>query len=393
MLSLQQPNGIQQSFCSRVLSPRRALLTLALLAALAQRPPAAAQQSQPRDGADSWLVAAVTGQLKQPAPEYRGLAIQLTFGNNVDDYAPLIDEVAALGANTVMLCPRGRMEHARSQAIFVDARETPSAADLTRLIEHAKTRKLRVIVMPILLLKHPRGSEWRGVIDPPNWKEWWRQYRDFVIYFADVAQAGGADALLVGSELVSTEKYESEWRQTIEQVRSRFHGQLGYSANWDHYEPIKFWDALDLVGMTSYYTLAKRQGPSVEELEKSWRPIREKITRWQRGINKPIVFTEVGWCSQAGAAARPWDYYQNMKATPEGHEEQRRLYEAFVNVWDGTPGVTGVIWWDWTPAAGGPDDYNYTPRGKPAEQVLRAWFAKTQRGGASESDSQTPATD
>ena len=71
----------------------------------------------------------------------------------------------------------------------------------------------------------------------------------------------------------------------------------------------------------------------------------------------------------------PWNYYQNQKATLAGHEEQRRLYEAFLQVWDDSPIVAGAIWWEWSRDPGGDNDFNYTPRNKPAEHELRDWFA------------------
>ena len=128
--------------------------------------------------------------------------------------------------------------------------------------------------------------------------------------------------------------------------------------------------------MTSYYKLADRKNPTVDQIVANWRPVYEEITQWQRKIGKPIVLTEVGWCSQTGAAVQPWNYYQNQHATPEGHEEQRRLYEAFLKVWDGAPGLGGVIWWEWTASPGGAGDHGYTPKNKPAERVLREWFEK-----------------
>lgn len=312
--------------------------------------------------------------------QYHGVAIQLSTGlHALATYRPLINQVADLGADTVLLSPSGTMEHARSQGLYVDARYTPSAEALGALIDQAHAHGLRVILMPIVLLSHPRGSEWRGVIDPPDWDDWWRQYREFLAYFADIAREHRAEVLMVGSELVSTEKYSAQWQRVIKLARERFHGRLGYSANWDHYKPIQFWDRLDLIGMTSYYTLADRANPSVDEIVRRWRPVYEEITTWRKKIGKPLVLTEVGWCSQEGAAKAPWDYYQNMHATPAGHEEQRRLYEAFLKVWDHTPGLGGVIWWEWTTSEGGSDDYSYTPRNKPAEAVLRRWFAESRQ--------------
>jgi hypothetical protein len=333
------------------------------------------------------LLACQAGSESTPATEppaekepvrWRGMSIQLIEGPGaLPTYQPLIAEVAELGANTLLLSVAGYMEHARSQAIYIDARRAPARADLIALLREARKHQLRTILMPIILLKHPRGSEWRGVIDPPQWDEWWKEYRDFIKYHADVAREGAADALIIGSELVSTEKYTDEWETTIWTARAHFRdGLLGYSANWDHYQPIKFWHLLDFIGMTSYCTLADKQNPSVAEIVARWQPFKQEIMDWRREVGKPLLLTEVGWCSQEGAATAPWNYYQNMKATPAGHEEQRRLYEAFLQVWDNSPGLLGVCWWEWTSAPGGPGDFNYTPRNKPAEQVLRRWFAE-----------------
>jgi len=319
------------------------------------------------------------------AAPYRGLAIQIASGYKpIETYGPLLREIADLGANVVLLSVAGYMEHATSQSIYIDARKVPPPEDFKAIIRQARQLGLKPIVMPIVLLRNPRGSEWRGVIEPPDWEDWWTQYRDFVLYFADIAREGGADALMVGSELVSTEKNTAKWGGVIQAIRERFpEGRLGYSANWDHYRPVEFWDKLDFIGMTSYYTLADKPRPTVAEIVAKWEPIQKDVLAWQSKIGKPILMTEVGWCSQEGAAKAPWDYYQNQHATPEGLEEQRRLYEAFLKVWGDCPELMGVIWWEWTPSAGGPDDYGYTPKGKPAEKLLRAWFAELRRATTS----------
>jgi hypothetical protein len=311
-----------------------------------------------------------------PAGMYRGLSIQVASSyKTLETFGPLLEQIAELGANAVLLSVAGYMEHATAQSIYIDARKVPSPADFKILIHRARELHLRTIIMPIVLLRNPRGSEWRGVIEPPDWEEWWEQYTEFVLYFADIARESGADVLMVGSELVSTEKYTNRWTKVIEAVRPRFWGgKLGYSANWDHYRPIEFWDQLDVIGMTTYNTLADRKNPTVEEIIEHWDPIKKDLLAWQRRIGRPILMTEVGWCSQEGAGMAPWNYFQNQKATPEGLEEQRRLYEAFVRVWGDTPELLGAIWWEWTAAGGGPDDYGYSPKNKPAEGVLRRWF-------------------
>lgn len=313
------------------------------------------------------------GQLR-----FRGIALQLSTGWQAQEtFGPAIEEIAATGADTLLLSTAGYMEHARAQGIYIDVRRTPDRSETIALIRKARSLGLDVIVMPIILLSHPRGSEWRGVIEPPDWAEWWEQYREFIGYFADVARAGDATALMVGSELVSTERQGDEWRKTVAHVRERFHGLLGYSANWDHYDPVQIWDQLDFVGMTSYYTLADAANPSVDQIVAKWRPIVERVSAWQKTVNKPIVLTEVGWCSQEGAATAPWNYYHAPRATPAGMEEQRRLYEAFIAAWNDAPAIAGVIWWEWGSGPGGVGDCGYTPKGKPAERLLREWLRET----------------
>ena len=331
--------------------------------------PAPAEPPAPSPRADGAICAA--------GLQYRGLAIQVASGYKpLETYGPLLPEIAGLGANAVLLSVAGYMEHARSQSIYIEARKLPAAEEFKALLRQARALGLKTIVMPIVLLKNPKGSEWRGVIEPPDWDDWWRQYTDFVLYFADICREGEAEGLMVGSELVSTEKSTERWVRVIEEVRPRFYGgKLGYSANWDHYREVNFWDHLDFIGMTTYNTLAEKKAPSVDEIVERWGPIRKDILAWQRRIGKPIVMTEVGWCSQEGAAQAPWNYFQNQKATTEGHEEQRLLYEAFVLAWSDTPELVGTFWWEWNACEGGLNDYGYSPKNKPAEQILRQWFA------------------
>ena len=312
--------------------------------------------------------------------QFHGMAVQLDGGPGIyAAYNRLIPEVADLGANTVLFVVHGWQDHAGSLDLHIDSQRTANAAELGKLCDLAKANGLRVILMPIVLLSHPRNNEWRGKIIPADrdWDGWFKRYTRFVVYFAKIAEQHQVDMLMVGSELIKTETYTDHWRGVIEEVRRNYRGKLGYSANWDHYQPekIKFWDALDYVGMTSYYELAAGPNPNIEEIDANWAAIKKDIKAFQEQVKKPLIFTEVGWCSQEGAAHEGWNYYANQKATDAGRREQALLYESFMKAWSNEPGVGGVIWWEWDTSAGGSDDYNYTPRDKPAEALLRQWFA------------------
>ena len=303
---------------------------------------------------------------------YRGIAMQIQRVDWIDKYEQSIDEIADVGADTVLLVIDSRQENGTSSHIYLDMRMTPTPEQLSALIDHAKQRKLRVILMPIVLLDNPRGNEWRGTLKPDSWDDWFDSYRDMMTQFAWIAQGHGVDVMVVGSELVSSEPKVDQWTKTINKIREVFKGNLTYSANWDHYTALPFWDQLDLIGMNSYYKLGDDKNVPEKEIENRWREIQGNILSFQQKVKKPVLFLEAGWCSLENAASEPWDYTQ--QDLPADNDLQKRLYEAFFNVWYGNPALGGFMMWEWPP--GTPEEKGYTPKGKPAEQVLRQWMAK-----------------
>lgn len=313
---------------------------------------------------------------------YRGVTIQFARIDWADEYKKCIDEIAALGADTVSLVIPARQENTSSTQIYLDHRITPSPEAISSVIKHAKARKLRVVMMPVVLLAAPRNDkEWRGRIDPDDWEAWFDSYRWMMHHFAWIAQVNDVDILVVGSELVSTEAKADQWRRTITEIRRVFRGRLTYSSNWDHYSKIPFWDQLDLIGMNSYWSFAKgswdfgkEKTVTLEQIEGRWREIQAEILPFVKSKGKPLIFLEVGWCSMANMAHEPWDYTRGN--APVDLELQRMLYEGFFRSWQGNPTLGGFMIWEWTPGEGGPEDRGYTPENKPAEKLIKEWLAK-----------------
>ena len=75
-------------------------------------------------------------------------------------------------------------------------------------------------------------------------------------------------------------------------------------------------------------------------------------------------------------ASEPWDY--TVEDVPLDLDLQKRLYLGVFETWYGNPHLGGFSIWEWPPAEGGPDDRGYTPKGKPAEQVLKEYLAKSK---------------
>jgi len=324
------------------------------------------------------------------AGEYRGITLQLHASDPKVPFEKFVEEIARTGANTICLSVAAYQENASSSSLFIESRKAPTRERTVQLIQLARERGLRVVVMPIVLLENARGGEWRGLIVPPDPNRWWEDYENYILHYARIAQEGGAEVLMVGSELVQLEKETTRWRALIGKARKAFAGKLSYSANWDHYEGIEWWRDLDLVGMTVYYDLVGDKEPSLDVLLAAWRPIRKDVLAWRSKINMPILFTEVGWPSQEGCAKAPWNYVASRKADVN---TQDLCFQAFFRTWAGGPGVAGVLIWEWRNQeyqTGGPEDVSYIPIGKPAMATIQRYF---QAPDAVEQAKGSPAPD
>ena len=306
-----------------------------------------------------------------PPPE-RGIALGLFAEDPAFSYAGMLDEIAHTGASHVSLILPYYQHNVRSVRVRRHPRYSPSAPKVLEVMKQARARGLKVLLFPILRLEYAlTPDEWRGSIRPGDPDLWWRSYGEAMLEAAGLARKGKADSLCVGSELGSMDGAPGPWEALIPAVRKVFRGPLLYSANWDRFRHVAIWGLVDRMGISAYFQLtAPGEEPGLERLIHAWREVRADVSRARARANKPLVFTEVGYHSQQGTAARPWDEAADL---PLGLEEQARCYRAFVRVWDGVKYLRGVYFWNWF-GYGGPLSREYTPRGKPAARVICGWY-------------------
>jgi hypothetical protein len=308
----------------------------------------------------------------------RGVALGL-FGRDAPDGARAVDEIERLGASDLSLVITWVQDDVRASEVRADPAFTPSDEAVTAVVRAAHARGLRVTLFPILRLVHRTPAEWRGVIRPADEARWFASYGALLGRLARLANAERVERLCVGSELASLEDRAETWRALIARVRESFAGQLLYSANWDRYARVTFFDALDLIGVSAYWdVIAPGRRASVAEAIAAWRPIRAKLAAFSKANGRPLVLTEVGYPSVRGAGAWPWNDFLEGADGIEDAEAQRRLYEAFTIAFTDAAEVAGVYFWFWV-APGGPGDRGYSPRHKPAEWVIRGWFRPGDR--------------
>jgi sugar phosphate isomerase/epimerase len=264
-----------------------------------------------------------------------------------DEMVDAMRELKALGVNWIAIhpyagiSPDGTVGGARIDRLYADP------VWITRPIAEAHRLGLKIMIKPHIAY-WGSSFRWRGEIRFETEEQWQRFFETYERWITMVAElSGGADAFVVGTELDATVHHQQQWRRIIAAVRNRLNVPLTYSANWDRFEEVRFWDALDAIGIQSYFPLVAHDGlPSPQELEESWARIVDRLEEYGRRHDRRIILAELGYNRSSRAAARPWEYGQGG---PDAEEVQGRCLTAALGALEGSEIVTGAFLWKWFP--------------------------------------------
>lgn len=222
------------------------------------------------------------------------------------DPMPAIKEV---NANWIALVPYAFNRQDDPEVYFGSKRQWwgERKDGIIKSIELAQAQGLKIMLKPQVWM---RGT-WVGEMDynsEGEWKIWEDSYKAYIMTFVDIAIEQKVEMLCVGTEFrLAIQKREQFWRELIAEIKSKYSGKLTYSANWDSYEKIPFWDQLDYIGLSAYFPLSDFDTPNQLYLSLKWRKIVSKLSKYSKKHNRPILFTEYGYLSVDGAAGKTWE--------------------------------------------------------------------------------------
>lgn len=285
------------------------------------------------------------------------------------------------GINAIQLVTTWYVDSPTAWRIYPHPHRSVSDKSLEHAVATARRLGLRVMLK---LHVDVLDGTWRGEIAPADEDAWLRSFTYMVLHYAKFAGRHELDGLILGAELpaLTTAAHTDRWRRLISEVRAHFGGLLSYAANWDEYGAIGFWDRLDFVGVDAYFPLIDLKytsDPSFPDIVRAWHGVLGKhsfgpwaldLDRFAAPLQKPIIFTEIGYRSQDGAAYEPW---QSDSGLSPNLDLQRRLYGAVYTVFTPKPYFAGIYWWRWDIEPERQGRHAMTPQGKPAEDVMRAW--------------------
>ena len=297
-----------------------------------------------------------------------------------------MDRLAALGGDWAALAFAVRQDTYHSTVIRPDYRWTVTDADVACAVRRLHDRGLKVCMKPMV---NCADGVWRARISFPEpdvgrtdyWGEWFSSYSAFLCHYAEIAEETGAEMFCVGCEMLGTEGRADAWRETIARVRSVYSGPLVYNTNHGKEAGVTWWDAVDYIGTSAYYPVARGGGESLESMTSAW----EKYSRDLKALSrahggKQVLFMEIGCRSARGCAAMPWDF--SHREFPYDEEEQARFYASCMQAMWEEEWFAGFFWWDWyTKLPQREKEMGFSIVDKKAEQVVKAWYARPRLAG------------
>ena len=213
------------------------------------------------------------------------------------------------------------------------------------------------------------------------WEQWFVEFENILLARADWMQKYGVDMFVIMHHADWTfrpavfPQYGDRWRDIIRAIRDRYTGQIAIHVyGWGD---LNFADALDAVQVgfpAVWLQLADPRNPTLEEIRIRCEDIFDDLAEKFPGqVPIQYLYSAVNSDAQVyGEFPPPLSELDNR--------EQVIYYEAFFQALHDADWISGMFSerWDWFEEQDKPgthgDDIIGSPRGKPAEEVVKLWF-------------------
>jgi len=313
-----------------------------------------------------------------PLPFLAGISLamlnRLETGYHAPSVGKQLDAFVGIGANAVSLMPFAfQRSPDRPEIAFLNhGPGSETDVGLIHATRLARARGFHVLYKPHLWVSH---GGWPGDVEmktEEDWARWWQGYRRYILHHAFLARWAGADLFSVGCELSKTVKREAEWRDLIAAVRLLYPGVVTYSGNWyGDLEGVHFWDALDVIGIDSYYPLSASPQATRAELDRGGQEVAKRFAAASRRLGKRVLLTEVGFAAHRGAWLAP-----NTEGGEPSEDDQARAYQALFAALGRPKWLAGTFVWKAFSAPGseGRGEADFRFQGRRAERVIREYY-------------------
>ena len=289
--------------------------------------------------------------------------------------APAMAQIAAVSANWISLMPYAFCKKNDPTVYFSSSHQWwgETKEGIAGCIKLAREQHLKVMMKPHLWLADGEYTGHLKMADDETWTKWEASYRDYILYFAKLADSLQVEMFCLGTELgYSVKKRPQFWNALIDTVKIIYKGKLTYAANWDDYTQFGCWQKLDYIGVDAYFPLTGAATPSVDKIESAWGKYINQLHKFSEAKSVPVLFTEYGWRSADKCAGEPW--LENIQTVNDA--AQANAYAGFYKSFTNKKWFKGGFVWKWY--AG---DFNnrhgkadFTPQAKPALKIIQSFY-------------------
>lgn len=277
--------------------------------------------------------------------------------------------VKTTACDSIILAVGALQDTPQSEEIDYKGSHIPTDAELIQVIRYAKEELgLSIVLKPML---NCRNGVWRAHINffdvevpcEAKWSKWFASYTEYMLHYARIAEDTSCEMLMIGCELVQTERKENYWRALVEKVRHVYTGPLTYNTDKYQEAEVKWWDCLDVISSSGYYPQTK------------WEENLDRIEAVVKRCHKPFFFAECGCMCRVGCQEVPndWNY--------QGESDlriQADYYKTMFEVCSKREWIEGFGCWDWVsnykdyPI----DNDSYSVYQKPSAKVIHDFYSR-----------------
>ena len=230
---------------------------------------------------------------------------------------------------------------------------------------------------------------------PASMDNFFNNYGVALNKMAKLAEDNKCYGMYVATNLVKTEKWDTQWVALIKNIRQSYSGKLfwrtnwWYDASWDSTSVAnfvtmmnrKFWGEVDVIAIAAYFEVTAITSPTSEQIQAAI----AKVDKFNRGQNieheiqelhdlwhKPVFFGELGIPPFADAPSQPWSDVKNDKTVVD-YQVQANWFDAWYQVF------SKYDWWlGYSIFTIDDSNSQYNPYGHPAADVINKQFMVKQ---------------
>ncbi len=280
--------------------------------------------------------------------------------------------------------------------------------DLRRFIRRLRCQGFHVYLALAVFSDSVDGQYHRYEYWPTeNFKQ---SYTEYVLHYARMAEEENVELLGIGTEMdTAIHVSQAEWlKELLRQVRAVYKGAVTYD---QHYSAVQhegrtfsepdpqYWWQLagvpsdiwtldfDYIGLSVYDIAARAGAPNdVADLTSRLQAFFEQVEAAHRKYGKPVLFLEFGQPNLDPALLGKPDTETFMKAPVQaGYQLQTDFFTSFFSIADKYDWLQGGFIWEYWVMSNDEcqtatcRSVNFTARGKPAEAVIRDYYAERAR--------------